>query len=157
MLFIPIIHSYLPLPGWNTLLSTAFSPGRARFEPRTHAVLNTRQWMSEWEFDSSGRLPQIRMAIQGATHTTILHGFYPLKTECGCLHGGIIYRKRSRTQPSWRGLYLSCTSPWYNRHGWLGITNQLSIYLSCTFMWVHILGDPKDIQVRNVTTTTWTT
>ena len=26
-------------------------------------------------------------------------------------------------------ILLACVSPWYNRHGWLGVQNQLSIYL----------------------------
>ena len=27
-------------------------------------------------------------------------------------------------------------SPWYNRHGWLGVKNQLSIYLSISVQWM---------------------
>ena len=30
-------------------------------------------------------------------------------------------------------------SPWYNRHGWLGVKNQLSIYLSVSVGWLDLI------------------
>ena len=56
----------------------------------------------------------------------------PPKTECGCLHGGVI-EKSYRTHPS-HPMQCTCT---------------------CTLVqvWMHIPSDPQSVQLRNATIT----
>ena len=54
----------------------------------------------------------------------------PPKSECGCLHGGVIENGRIRNP------LTLCSVP----------------VLVPVQVWVHILGDPQNVQLRNATT-----
>ena len=63
-----------------------------------------------------------------------LYSYYPLKMECGCLHGGVIE----------------------NGHTHNPLTLWTLSVLVHVRVWVHILGDAQSVQLRNGTTTTTT-
>ena len=62
----------------------------------------------------------------------LTHMEHPLKTECGCLHGGVIENSRARNP-------LTLCSV----HAIVHVQ-----------VWVHIPGDPQSVHLRNATTTT---